>query len=167
MAYIDWGNIDSIQYSDDFLKNKNKLIRNIPKGKISSFSEAGVKLKRCIEMEIEDSGFEVSRLVDDIYISNPIPQDSHVTIMVSVLGKHVDSLYEEGYPEGYPDIAELLDRGYNAKHIVYKKMDDGSRIYGLKTRAGLNYFSKAVDDFLGNYGSEYNVIDVRRETNNN
>ena len=167
MAGIDWSGFNDKMYEITQSKkykevSKNKLIDN------DFFENAGMYLRECIILAMERRGFEADRLVDGIYVGDPIfvHGSNHVYVGVYVFGKHKDSLYPEGYPEGYPDIAELLDRGYSAGHIVYKINDDGTKTYGLQTRVGLNYFSQAVSDFMGNYAADFDVVNVKIETHN-
>lgn len=90
---------------------------------------------------------------------------------------HRDSLYSEGY-DGVDNIVAVLNNGYHARDYVYGWWDghapsggasgelrnslskDYAYIRSRKDREGLHFIQQAVQDFNGNYGSEYNVTAV-------
>lgn len=72
---------------------------------------------------------------------------------------HRDSLVPDRY-EGIDNIVALFNNGYSADGQVYG-MWHGKEIASLKERVGENFIDQAVRDFIGNYGSEYNVIDIK------
>lgn len=90
---------------------------------------------------------------------------------------HRDSLYSEGY-DGVDNIIAVLNNGYHARDYVYGWWDghapsggasgelrnslskDYAYIRSRKDREGLHFIQQAVQDFNGNYGSEYNVTAV-------
>ena len=67
------------------------------------------------------------------------------------------------FPDKYKcrdNIVALFNNGYSADGQVYG-MWHGRQIASLKERIGENFIEQAVRDFIGNYGSEYNVIDIK------
>lgn len=91
---------------------------------------------------------------------------------------HRESLYSEGY-DGVDNIIAVLNNGYNAKGYVYgwweghePTEDNAYRsgwtgsgstdayIRSRKDREGLQFIQQAVQDFNGNYGSDYNVVAI-------
>lgn len=95
---------------------------------------------------------------------------------------HRDSLYSDGY-DGVDNIIAVLNNGYHAKDYVYGYWDnhaptgeassdyrnwgnflEGRSAYtyirSMKDREGLHFIQQAVQDFNGNYGSDYNVTAI-------
>lgn len=68
------------------------------------------------------------------------------------------SLYPEQY-SGINNIAALLNNGYEARDYVYGEWH-GERIRSRKSLGGMHFMQSAKRNFEGNYGSEYNVVDV-------
>lgn len=66
--------------------------------------------------------------------------------------------------DGIENIAALLNNGYTAAHTVYGVWESHSvgdeRIASLTSRGGAHFVQQAVRDFMGNYASEYGVIDI-------
>lgn len=85
---------------------------------------------------------------------------------------HRESLYPKGY-DGVDNIIAVLNNGYHAKDYVYGWWDNHAAtaensyrsgplssdawIRSKKDRDGLHFIEQAVQDFNGNYGSDYNV----------
>ena len=73
---------------------------------------------------------------------------------------HRDSIVPERY-DGIDNIAALLNNGYRAHDVVFgiweKHNGDSAYIMSLPFRDGAHFVEQAIDDFMGNYGSEYNV----------
>lgn len=64
--------------------------------------------------------------------------------------------------DGIDNIAALLNTGYTAGHRVYGLWEshawsDDERIASLISRGGSHFIEDAVDNFMGNYSSEYGV----------
>lgn len=72
------------------------------------------------------------------------------------------SLDPSRYPDGAYDIVGLLNGGYAAKHAVGGVWEGhGSEtIASLVNRKGTHFIQEAVDDFMGNYASQYGVIRI-------
>lgn len=73
---------------------------------------------------------------------------------------HRDSLFSgnedhPGYPDGYANIAALMNRGYSAKDYVYGEWPEGSgkRIRSKKSRQGTHFMQAAVEHFNIQYGT--------------
>lgn len=73
---------------------------------------------------------------------------------------HRDSLFpgdedHPGYPDGYANIAALMNRGYSAKNYVYGEWPEGSgkRIRSKRSRQGTHFMQAAVDHFNIQYGT--------------
>lgn len=92
---------------------------------------------------------------------------------------HRESLCPEGY-DGVRNIVALLNNGYHARDYVYGWWDNhtptGDTAYrsggfnaqdawirSRKDREGLNFIGQAIQDFNGNYGTDYNVTAVAGE----
>lgn len=91
---------------------------------------------------------------------------------------HRNSLYPDGY-DGVSNIVALLNNGYRAKNYVYgdwdghsptgesrfdgRSIDTSAYIRSRKDREGLHFIQQAVNDFNGNYGSDYDVTAVAAE----
>lgn len=88
---------------------------------------------------------------------------------------HRDSLYSDGY-DGVDNIIAVLNNGYHAKNYVYgdwdghaptgemrfdgRSIENNAYIRSRKDREGLKFIQQAVQDFNGNYGSDYNVTAI-------
>lgn len=95
----------------------------------------------------------------------------HIDIWFDV-EKHRESLDPKKYPEGIDNIIALLNSGYDASGSVWGVWTDhkGNRstdelgnvvdIPSLPHREGSHFIEQAIRDFLGNYGSEYNVFNI-------
>ena len=91
---------------------------------------------------------------------------------------HRDSLYSDKY-DGVDNIVALLNNGYHAKNYVYgyweghaptgeslldgRSIDTSAYIRSRKDREGLHFIGQAIQDFNGNYGTDYNVTAVAGE----
>ena len=71
------------------------------------------------------------------------------------------------YYDGINNIIALLNSGYEAGHRVYgtwesRAWTDDERIASLVSRGGAHFIESAVDNFMGNYSTEYGVekIDI-------
>lgn len=91
---------------------------------------------------------------------------------------HRESLYPEGYEGGVDNIVALLNNGYHASGYVYgwwdghqdyagghtdlrnAGMESSVWIRSRKDFDGYHFIQQAVQDFNGNYGSDYNVTAV-------
>lgn len=75
---------------------------------------------------------------------------------------HRDSLAPSRY-SGVDNIVALLNNGYQAGHSVYGVWhghgDDP--IQSLAARGGLRFVDAAVRDFMGNYGRDFGVTDIK------
>lgn len=77
---------------------------------------------------------------------------------------HRDSLDIDEFPEGVDNIAALLNSGYTAGHVVYGYWMGHNEYFktaSLTQRAGAHFIDNAVHDFMGNYASEYGIIDIQ------
>lgn len=88
---------------------------------------------------------------------------------------HRDSLYSDGYG-GVRNIVAVLNNGYHASNYVYgdwdghsptgesvfdgRSIDSSAYIRSRKDREGLHFIQQAIQDFNGNYGSDYNATAV-------
>ncbi len=72
---------------------------------------------------------------------------------------HRDSLQPDRYG-GVDNIIAVLNNGYDEHENMAKVWGvwHGMRIHALTERTGLHFIQRAVDDFNGNYGSEYRVV---------
>lgn len=66
------------------------------------------------------------------------------------------------YYDGINNIIALLNSGYEAGHRVYgvwesRAWTDDERIASLTSRGGAHFIESAVDNFMGNYSTEYGV----------
>lgn len=75
---------------------------------------------------------------------------------------HRDSLYPEKY-SGIDNIAALLNAGYTARKSV-SGLWHGRRIRSLAHRRGLHFADRAINDFIGNYGARFGIVDVLPNT---
>lgn len=102
--------------------------------------------------------------------------DGSATIYIYFGGDlHRESLYSEGY-DGVDNIIAVLNNGYHARNYVYGWWDGHepsennayrsgwvggdlgyAYIRSRKDWGGLHFIQQAVQDFNGNYGSDYNV----------
>lgn len=74
---------------------------------------------------------------------------------------HRDSLVPGKY-DGVDNIAALLNSGYVAGHRVYGvwKGHGDERRPSLVRRDGAHFIENAIRNYMGNYASEYGVIDI-------
>lgn len=103
-----------------------------------------------------------------------MPDGSSVIYIYFEDDLHRESLYDDYYDEGAYNIVALLNHGYHAKDHVYgsweghrptgearfdatRTIDTSPWIKSKKDREGLYFIQRAIQDFNGNYGSEYNV----------
>lgn len=117
----------------------------------------------------------VMRHFDSLDCSRPFRMSDGSYEMFIYFGDdlHRDSLYSDGY-DGVRNIVAVLNNGYHAKDYVYgdwdghsptgtsrfdgRSIESSAHIRSLKDRAGLHFIQQAVQDFNGNYGSDFNVI---------
>lgn len=73
-----------------------------------------------------------------------------------------ESLVPEIY-EGVDNIAALLNSGYSAGNTVYGvwKGHGTDKIASLQERSGAHFIEQAIRDFMGNYASDYGVIEIK------
>lgn len=104
-----------------------------------------------------------------------MPDGSSVVYVYFMDDLHRDSLSPEGY-DGVRNIVALLNNGYHAKNYVYgyweghsptgesrfdgRSIDTSAYIRSRKDREGLQFIQQAINDFNGNYGSDFNVTAV-------
>lgn len=104
-----------------------------------------------------------------------MPDGSSVIYIYFEDDLHRDSLYSEGY-DGINNIVALLNNGYHARDYVYgdwdghrptgeavfdgRSIDTSAYIRSRKDREGLHFIQQAIQDFNGNYGTDYNVTAV-------
>jgi len=163
MGYIEWGNIDQkiTQISQSSKFKAKAMDVYLTGGSTAKPEEAAKAFQHCLEQAIIEKGYYPSSLFTGYSITSPKQiSDTKVRIGLVAHGRHVDSLYPEGYPAGYDNLGELLDRGYSAKNRVFKKLDDGSYIYSRQFRTGERYFDRAIDSFMGTYASKYFVTNI-------
>lgn len=74
---------------------------------------------------------------------------------------HRESLAPDHY-SGIDNIIALLNSGYSAGHVVYGVWEGHTddKIASLTNRGGAHFIEQAVDDFMGNYGVDYGVLDI-------
>lgn len=60
---------------------------------------------------------------------------------------------------GIDNIIALFNNGYTASNRVYGTWH-GQQIASLQHRDALGFISSAVNNFMGNYGNEYGVLDI-------
>ena len=74
---------------------------------------------------------------------------------------HRDSLAPKDY-SGIDNVVALINNGYGEHPSMAKVWGEwhGARIHGLTQRTGLHFIQQAVQDFNGNYGSDYNVTAI-------
>lgn len=70
-----------------------------------------------------------------------------------------ESLHPCGNYKGINNIIALFNKGYTARNRVYGTWH-GNQIASLQHRDGLGFISSAVNNFMGNYGNEYGVLDI-------
>lgn len=77
------------------------------------------------------------------------------------LDRHRDSLYPEKYSDGVYDIVGLLDKGYSAKSVVFKKDEAAGTIeVSMPRRKGMDYIESGVANFIAAYGEKYYIEDI-------
>lgn len=73
---------------------------------------------------------------------------------------HRESVAPDRY-DGIDNIAALLNNGYRANDAVFgvweKHNGESAFIMSLPFRDGAHFVEQAINDFMGNYSSEYNV----------
>lgn len=72
---------------------------------------------------------------------------------------HRDSLLPSKY-SGVDNIVALFNNGYSAGNTVYG-IWHGKEIASLKERTGIHFIDSAVRNYMGNYASEYGIIDIK------
>lgn len=81
------------------------------------------------------------------------------TVEISIDKNHRPSLWPEGYPDGWDDMAQLFNNGYNARDYVYGERG-GKRIRSKPTMSGLYFVQNTVNEFKGRSGAQYTVKDI-------
>lgn len=66
------------------------------------------------------------------------------------------SLDPEKYPEGAKNIIVLFDKGYSAGGAVFGEWHE-DLVWSLRTRKGLGFMERAVDNFNSLYGSKWGI----------
>lgn len=116
---------------------------------------------------------------EKIYMLNPDTGEGEVWVWFGGdLSRN--SLDPDTYSEGIDNIIALLNNGYDAQNYVYgywddhepawtdersgtfdlRSIDSAAWIRSRKNRPPLHFIQQAIDDFNGNYSSEYNVTAV-------
>lgn len=120
----------------------------------------------------------VMRHFDSLACSRPfkMPDGSYEMYIYFEDDLHRESLNPESY-DGVRNIVALLNNGYHASDYAYGFWDNHAYtgewnvlrqgygdnfayIRSMKDRQGLHFIQQAVQDFNGNYGSEFNVTAV-------
>ena len=94
--------------------------------------------------------------------------DGSATIFIYFGGElHRDSLAPQDY-SGIDNVVALINNGYGDHPNMAKVWGEwhGMRIHGLTQRTGLHFIQQAVQNFNGNYGSDYNVTAVAGDNYN-
>ena len=124
--------------------------------------EAGQKFADVLYDTMTDKlGYDVANSIGPISSSMPFkrPDGRWQVPVYFVEDLHRDSLYEKGYPNGIDNIAALLNAGATMGDHVYGYWHGNFTISRTQIPHS-NFVQKAIDDFLGNYGNEYNVWDI-------
>lgn len=113
------------------------------------------KFIEILRAEIALDGFEYGNYLewtDGGYNDTTGKYEVHVNFHEAAMYR--DSLWEDGYPDGYDNIAVLMNRGYSAKDYVYGEYPEGSgkRIRSKKYRQGAHFMQAAVEHFNAQYG---------------
>lgn len=108
-------------------------------------------------------------VLDDIVHGAPYSDGERVYIDIMFTDKrHRESLDPASYSEGIDNIIALLNNGYKANGAVFGDWTDHEGIehedqWSVHTRGGAHFVEQAVMDFMGNYATDYNVIDITAE----
>lgn len=108
-------------------------------------------------------------VLDDIAHGEPYSDGERVYIDIMFTDKrHRESLDPASYSEGIDNIIALLNNGYKANGAVFGDWTDHEGIehedqWSVRTRGGAHFVEQAVMDFMGNYATDYNVIDITAE----
>lgn len=126
---------------------------------VGGMNMAAAKFIEVLKSEIEGS---------DIAISNAISLEHGSPVKVGVNKYQIDvwfsnNLHRESLvPDKYggiENIVALFNNGYSAGNTVYG-IWHGEQIASLTERIGIHFIESAVRNYMGNYASEYGVIDI-------
>lgn len=174
--------VDQVMLGRLVLRGDGSFAQNAKK--VHTVEEAAIKFILTLTQEMRDhigsqySDGEFSELayevMEDIGYGDPYKIDDNLYSIDIYFETELNrkSLDQDRYPEGIDNIIALLNSGYNASHAVYgmwtnhrgdKSRDmagEPSGIFSLPHRGGAHFLEQAKTDFLGNYGSEYNITDI-------
>lgn len=186
MANINWSSI--MQKAEDYIEKEVKpklekyMLTGVTfglKGKLpKSPEEAAMKFFEVLKWEITDhigasyasgdiSLEAANQIISSIYYDKPRKVGDRYRIDIWFEGDHHrDSLAPDTY-DGVDNIIALLNKGYPSDgrsrirpvHGVWQGHGD-EEIYSLTHRSGAHFIEQAVTDFMGNYGTDYGVVDI-------
>lgn len=116
---------------------------------------AGEDLVAAINREIGSTGRFAGAIGNARIVSISVSGTTG-TVEIDIDKNHRPSLWPEGYPDGWDDMAQLFNNGYNAKNYVYGNWN-GKRIRSRRSMPAMHFIQRAVDSFNGT-GNRYTVI---------
>lgn len=134
---------------------------------IHSPEDAASKFIEVLRNEISSSGLsaEAASAISNLdYGSAYKTGDNTYQIYVYFTGDlSRPSLDSNRYPSGIDDIAEMFNYGApkdgHKMHPVYGEWH-GKETWSKTVIPGAHFMEQAVRDFIGNYATEYNVVDI-------
>lgn len=144
--------------------------RKTPAEAASKFCEVLRRtLMDCVGSDYADGDIsqEAATAIDNLGYDKPYRVGDKYYMDIFFRGdKHRESLVPDSY-DGVNNIIALLNKGYptdgrsriHAVKGVWVGHGDEER-YSLTHRSGAHFIEQAVDNFMGNYGTDYGVLDI-------
>lgn len=127
---------------------------------ISGMSVAAAKFIEVLQNEITSSGIAIADVIS-LEHSTPykVGTNKYQIAVWFSNDLHRNSLVPDKY-DGVDNIVALFNNGYSAGNTVYG-IWHGEKIASLNERVGIHFIDSAVRNYMGNYASEYGVIDIQ------
>lgn len=172
------GKLEKYMGTNDGKERRNKLVKSYIAGNavIESLKnsikgtpeEAGRCLKSCLLESIESSGMSSgveSALTSAVDMTEPVDVSHNDSLRyVITVGFFDDMSRPSLLPSKYDDIANLADL-YNEGVDHWMKQVygywHGRHIGSTQRIEGKHFVEQAVQDFKGNYASDYDVLDIK------
>lgn len=144
-------------------KSANAILNGTSSGGIHSIYEAAGKFISVLQSEIQSSGLSAGAMaaISQINHSSAVPLgDGKYMILIYFSGDSSrPSLDPEQYG-GIDDIVLLFNNGVDHKMRPVHGMWHGHETWSKTVIPGAKFIESAMQNFMSNYASEYNVIDI-------
>lgn len=133
-------------------------------GSIHTPEEAAAKFIEVLHKEMESSGLSTNAInaISNLEYSSPISlKDGTYIINVYFTGDLSRPSLDEARYGRINDLAMLFNEGVDHKMRPVKGTWHGNEIWSKTIIPGAHFMEQAVTDFIGNYSTEYNVLDIQ------